>query len=537
MDNGTASKPIIKRIACVQLDNRLPDFCKKAIMPRYGLPVIAAVLDDAGYEVKVFIEHVAEPDIDWILGADILLLSTLTGAANKTYNFAETIRSHKSMPIILGGEHASSFTADALRWVDYVLRGEGDTTILHLIEALQGLRPFDEVSGLSWNTPNGPRHNSRTAVPDNINIVHDLALIHDYPQEDGLPLFFKRGMVKLICVQATRGCPFTCSFCVAPRLFGYTYRYRDVDAIMQDIRIKLPYGRNFLFTDNLFAINPKATNNLLDSMIDEGVGDKAEFTCFCRVEIYKKPKLLEKMYRAGFRYICLGMESIDDNTLAGIEKRQTTQEMINAISGINATGIRVSGSFIAGNEGDNAGALSRVVDFAIDNDMDSLHFISLWYYPGDPRCPLIPQRIIIPSFDYCTGSFVTHFPDRMRPSTLQRSIVDAQRKYWNPVRALKSAAKGDFRYATHLLSHRYAYSAVERAQLSYAEHLETIEHGYYNKSEELISERIINRPLDAIVQEGLKAAIPGLDSQKNVSSSGLESQPLVQPIVGISVPG
>jgi radical SAM superfamily enzyme YgiQ (UPF0313 family) len=138
----------IARVACVQLEPRYPDFCSRVIMPRYGLPVIGAVLQREGYEVRVFIEHVAPVDRDWVLQADVVLLSALTGAATRTYEFADWFRRHSDAPIVMGGEHASSFANDSLEWVDFVIRREGDAIILPLLRALEEGGPFDAIPGL-----------------------------------------------------------------------------------------------------------------------------------------------------------------------------------------------------------------------------------------------------------------------------------------------------------------------------------------------------------------------------------------------------
>lgn len=501
----------IKRIACVQLKSKLPDFCTKVIMPRYGLPVIGAVLDKAGFEVKVFIEHVAHPDRDWILSADIVLLSCLTGAANRTYEFARWVHSEKQIPVVLGGEHGSSFADHALEWVDYVIRGEGDENILDLFKALEGEIPFNKVSGLCYWQNGRKMYNPITKVPANINTVHNLNLIDKYPKEYGIRFFLKHRMAKIICVQSSRGCPFQCRFCVAPRLFGYSYRVRDIEAVIEDIRIKLPYGRNFHFVDNLFAIDIKRTNRLLDRMIEEDFSSKAHFTCFCRVEIYKKPDLLQKMKKAGFRMICLGLESIHNTTLKDLHKKQKLHEMIKAIKTINSTGIKTSGSFIAGNDNDTRISLLQTVDFAIEHKLNSFYFISLWYYPGDPRCPLQSERFIMPDFDYCTGNFVTHFPMKMLPSTLQRTLIDAQKRFWNLKRAAVSVITGNFMHAVHMASHRYAFSLIEKYQEEYAQYLERIEQGYYDKNEQLRLDLISNRPLDPIVKQVSTSPVPGMD--------------------------
>ena len=482
-------------------------------MPRYGLPVIGAVLEQAGYEVKVFIEHVAEPDLDWVASADAVLLSCLTGAATRCAEFARGLRTRSRAPLILGGEHASSFADEALDWADYVVRGEGDGVILDLLAALEAAAPVDEIPGLSFKADDCKVHNACGPGPDNINVVHDLGLIHGYPREDGLRLLLKRGKIKLICVQSTRGCPYQCTFCVTPRLFGYSYRYRDVESVVEDIRRKLPYGREFLFVDNLFAVNLQRTERLVDRLIEEGIGQRAIFTCFCRVEIGRFPRLLAKMHHAGVRTICLGLESIDDATLSSIDKRQQYGDSVAAIQAIRAAGIRVSGSFIAGSEGDTRESLLRTADFAVEQGLSSFFYIALWYYPGDPRSPLSLQRHIIPSFDYCTGHFVTHFPARVKPSTLQRTIVEAQHRFWSLGRVARAAVRGDFATATHIASHRAAFLPVERHQLAYAERLEHLEAGYYDGHERLLMDRIATRPIDPIVARAAGSAVVQFDTR------------------------
>jgi radical SAM superfamily enzyme YgiQ (UPF0313 family) len=505
----------IARVACVQLEPRYPDFCSRVIMPRYGLPVIGAVLQREGYEVRVFIEHVAPVDRDWVLQADVVLLSALTGAATRTYEFADWFRRHSDAPIVMGGEHASSFANDSLEWVDFVVRREGDGIILPLLRAVEQGGPFDAIPGLSYLRDGQVVHNDAGEVPDNINVRHDLDIIHDYPKDDGLRLLIKRGMTKMICVQATRGCPYRCNFCVAPRLFGYTYRFREVEAVIDDIRGKLPYGRKFLFVDNLFALNDRNTNALLDRMIEEKFSERAEFTIFCRVEISEKPAMLARMQRAGVRTICLGLESINNLTLNNINKQQKLSDMVEAIAAIRRAGIAPSGSFIAGNDGDTRESLLATARFAIGSDLNSFYFISLWYYPGDPRCPLTPQRQIVPSYDYCTGHFVTHFPSHMKPSTLQRTIVDAQRIFWDRKRAAKYAATGSFARGVHLLTHRVAFSAVEKYQLAHAHYLESVEQGYYDDNEMLIESRIKKREPDPIVKRARAAGEVKMDTAKD----------------------
>jgi hypothetical protein len=300
---------------------------------------------------------------------------------------------------------------------------------------------------------------------------------------------------------------------VTPRLFGYSYRFRDVDAVIKDIQSKLSYGREFLFVDNLFAVHRRRTLDLLQRMIALGIGERAEFTCFCRVEIGQDPELLATMREAGIRTICLGLESLSNDTLHGIHKQQKVSDIVEAIRAIRRAGIKVSGSFIAGSDGDTRATLLDTVDFCIAHGLHSFFYIALWYYPGDPQNPMELPRQIVPSFDYCTGSFVTHFPARMKPSTLQRTIVEAQRRFWGLGRAARLLAQGEVAQALHVAAHRYAFAPVERHQLDYARRLEEIERGYYDANENLLLDRVSTRAPDPIVQRAAAAGVVQLDSK------------------------
>jgi hypothetical protein len=203
--------------------------------------------------------------------------------------------------------------------------------------------------------------------------------------------------------------------------------------------------------------------------------------------------------------------------LHDIKKKQNRVDMVRAIETINASGIKVSGSFIAGSETDTSESLLKTVDFAIEKGLDSFYFISLWYYPGDSRCPLQLERLIMPSFDYCTGNFVTHFPALMRPSTLQRTLVDAQRRFWSFGRAVIKAAAGDFKSALHLATHRYVFASVEKHQLEYSNFLKSIEHGYYDDNQRLRTNRIANRKLDPIVAQAYTTVVPEMNVKRSSS--------------------
>lgn len=68
----------IKKITCIQLGGEFPDFCYRLVMPDYGLPVIGTILAEAGYDVKVYMEHIKPPEWDRIAESDLVCFSSLS---------------------------------------------------------------------------------------------------------------------------------------------------------------------------------------------------------------------------------------------------------------------------------------------------------------------------------------------------------------------------------------------------------------------------------------------------------------------------
>ena len=500
-------KKLVTRIACVQLTHSLPTVFDRVIFPRYGLPVIGTILQKAGYEVKVFEEHIAPINTAWILKADVVVFSALTGSSNRTYELASWLKAkNPEMITIIGGEHATQFIEESLDHIDFVIRGEGDESILELITAIEKGGPFTGLSGVSYRRNGTGFHNPITSVPKNLDETYNIDIIHQYPKEGPLGMVLKHRKIKMMTIQASRGCPFNCSFCIVHQLFGHSYRCREVESIVSDIKEKLAYGNDFLFVDNLFTGNHKKVNLLLDRMIEEGFGEIAQFCAFSRIDVAEDPEFLEKLRKAGFRTLIVGIESVNNDTLERVNKRQSLDKINKSIKAIHNADLLISATFIVGNEEDGPRSVEQLVNFSLENNLSQIILLALWSYPGDPDSPLSPERLIMPSFDYFGGNYAVHFPMNMKPSTLQREMTKGSKKFWSLKRCFKNLLTFNFRTAVQIFYHHLAYLKIWQEQTKYAAYLEEIEQGYYDEEEHLILEKIRNRPLDPIVERAGKVS-------------------------------
>jgi anaerobic magnesium-protoporphyrin IX monomethyl ester cyclase len=484
----------IEKVTCIQLSGEYPDFCYRLVMPDYGMPFIGTVLAEAGYDVAVYMEHVKSPEWARIAESDVVCFSTLSAGADKTRRLATRIKQQLGIPIVIGGTHATYFPESCLEFADYVVFGEGDETIIDLIDALSTNRPVATVPGIAYLEHGRTTRTLPRVGPARFDTVPDFSLIQGYRRMSVLDIF-RQGKVPLLTVQSSRGCQFKCTFCIVNTMFEAGYRKRDVESVIRDLRDKRQYGRELLFVDNDFAAIRPYTKKLLRRMIEENLD--FDILVLTRIEVARDDELLDLMRRAGITQIYQGYESVQPETLLGYDKKQTLDKIVAAIDKLHQFGFRISGSFVVGADTDTLQTIERSVEFVLDHNLTIAYFFPVWgHYPEQIRGyqAIVPwYRSIFRAWKYCDGNFVTHFPLHMRPSQLQRALIDAPRRVFAPSRMLDALRRGKPQDAKEKLTHRYMWWTIAKGLNAYVPFLEQLEDGLYDDSDTLLESRLIDR--------------------------------------------
>jgi radical SAM superfamily enzyme YgiQ (UPF0313 family) len=489
----------IRKITCIQLGGVFPDLCYRTVMPDYGMPLIGTILSEAGYDVKIYMEHIKAPDWNRIAESDLVCFSSLNAGADKTYELARDIRRRLGIPTVIGGTHATYFPESCLDYCDYVVLGEGDETIVDLVKTLESGGDIDKVAGIAYLN-DGRLHRTRPRPgPRRFDTIPNYDLIEDYGRLKWLDIL-KQRRVSWIPVQSSRGCHFNCRFCIINTMFETGYRKRDIESIIRDLHDKRRYGRELLFVDNDFAANRNETKKLLRRMIEE----RFDFNIlvFARVEIARDEELLSLMRRAGITQVYQGYESIQADTLTAYDKHQTFQQIVAAIDKLHSAGLRVAGSFVLGADTDTLESIEQTVDFVIDQQLSMAYFFPIWgHFPEQINGyqTIVPwYRSIFRGWAYCDGNFVTHFPLNMPPSKLQSAIIRAYRRVCSPRNALRALGRRDYWVARWRLMHRIVWHDMERALREHVGFLQMFEDGLYDADghlrESVLLERVKTDP-------------------------------------------
>ena len=170
-------------------------------------------------------------------------------------------------------------------------------------------------------------------------------------------------------VQASFGCPFQCSFCIASTL---GYKYRSVENVLEELRHVVSLGvKEVFFTDFTFEVKRKNTLELCQSIVDENLD--LSWVCSSRAATLDE-ELLGWMNKAGCHTILLGVESGDEQMLKKYSKGMTKDQMRRAFALCRKLGVRTLGHFIIGLPGETEETVRKTLAFSKELDCDIASF-------------------------------------------------------------------------------------------------------------------------------------------------------------------
>jgi radical SAM superfamily enzyme YgiQ (UPF0313 family) len=359
-----------------------------------GLAYIAAVLLRKGYEVEIYNQdsnHYPDKHLTEYLDKnkfDVIGLSFISGyyQYNKAIAISRAINKSKNRPFFIIGGHGPAPEPEFFlkkTEADAVVIGEGEETILELMEGIKGIIPFSTIPGIAFRDGETVVVNQRRAL---ISDVDSIA----FPAYRLFPINYYRLLRMPHCsnsdfvmpVLSGRGCPFECTFCYR---LDEGFRPRSNESIIEEVQyLKKDFGITYIaFSDELLMSSENRVISLCTDFINAGLNIKWE--CNGRLN-YAKPGILSLMKKAGCIFINYGIEAIDDFVLKNMRKALTTKQIIMGVEATLAAGISPGYNVIFGNVGDTRETLQKGVDFLLhyDDGAQMRTIRPVTPYPGSP---------------------------------------------------------------------------------------------------------------------------------------------------------
>lgn len=333
---------------------------------------------------------------------------------------------------IVGGRHA---TEDPQRWladcpnVTAVVRGDGEEAMEEICRGV----PFEQITGLSFRKDGQIVHNpNRQSGP--IQDVFPDRRLRKYAYDATMGGIGTGVEVDLIT--SSRGCPFNCTFCSFSRNPWGTRRKwsaRSPESVVAEL--EQTRARIVGFTDDLFTYDMDRVEKICDLIIERGI--RKNYLVNARLEIAKRPDVLEKMHRAGFALLMLGIESAHDRTLRSMHKGFDTAKIREYFTVLRSSRMLLHGYFILGNIGESLQDMKQILPFARELGLDTIALSTLRVSPHSGLDELVAAS---PGYHVAPGGKV--YSDECSVADLRDLRRRIYREFFNGSQMLKVLRKG-----------------------------------------------------------------------------------------------
>ena len=466
----------IKKIVFVEPKSTHLHVYSRVCIPRLGSVLLGTLMRNRGYDVRVYIEDIAPVDMNEVMSADFVGISTLTSTAPQSYRLADRVRA-AGIPVAIGGTHVTFLPTEGLAHGDFVVRGEGEYAFQELIDAIRVGEGFEKIQNLSFLEDGKPVH-----VPERPKIANlDVNPIPDYRLIHG----WKPGGV--VSVATSRGCPFSCTFCSVPGMYGHAFRTHTIDRVIEELKVHRDASYVF-FADDIFTANKKRVKELLTRVIKERLAP-AEWGAQVRTETVDDPELLALMRDSGCFNVYVGFESINPRTLKLFQKKQDLDKINRAIDRFHEHNIRIHGMFVVGSDEDDVETIYATAKFAKKQRIDSVQFMILTPIPGSPDWDTLYDKgnryVFNTDWEVYDGHHVVHQPRRMSPYELQVAAIKATANFYSWPQIIRSALRKDQKDKYYAMIKYWGKRMIKDWWKQNGEYVERLKRELYSEAQRL----------------------------------------------------
>jgi anaerobic magnesium-protoporphyrin IX monomethyl ester cyclase len=323
---------------------------------------------------------------------DMVLASGYTCNAYACARVVETAKAvDEDIVTVLGGQHFSAIAGEALMEypeIDFIVRGEGEETLVELVRACMGRTDPARVRGVSF------RHDGEVVHNPNRPLIEDLDTL-PYPAyhlvEDNLSAYHftmmaGRNTVYLV-LEGGRGCDHTCNFCTQWNHWGGRWRTKSPERIAGEIEhLHEKHGGQFLWlTDDNFEYSRRAPG-IYESL--KGNPLAKDIMLFWQVrtdDVAANPDLVARMREIGNYWVLIGAESGDPETLDAFDKGSKVSDTGRCIEVLRENDVFTQAMWVIGSRHDTAESIEGLRDFSQALGPKLNIYTTLTPFPGT-RC-------------------------------------------------------------------------------------------------------------------------------------------------------
>ncbi len=360
--------------------------------PLLGLAYICSAIESGGLESELLDQSVSdfsiEDLINHIKNNEYIFIGFYSQVLikDKLIAYIKAIKEKTTgIKIIVGGP-AYMFYEEFLKGgCDIVCKGEGELTILEIVEYLEGRRAIESIDGIAYMKNGSVISNRDRELITNLDSIPfplwDKIKPRCYYDSYILPM--KGTFVPMV---TSRGCVYRCAFCSSPYLWRNNYRVRSIENVLKetDILVSRYRARYIIFQDDAFGTDNNWLRKFCLALIERRY-KKLRWMCILHPLVFKEDpeQLIFLIKRAGCNLFVFGLQSVSPDVSRKINRDPLEPEVLRKIIKItNNAGILTSVDFILGLPGETEKTIRENIDFALEARPHLVNFHPLRLEPG-----------------------------------------------------------------------------------------------------------------------------------------------------------
>lgn len=404
--------------------------------PPLGILYLATILRERDIEVSVLDQSAkgftVQETVKWVEKEDPDILGfSIFGSSGRNAALVsrEVKKKNPHITVVFGGYYAT-FNAERILkkypFVDIIVRGEGENTVIDLVDCLKKKGKLKKVLGITfWNG------NAIVSTPDR-PLIKDLDSI-PFPDRSLIDIDYhsmiagaKIAVKKFTSIISSRGCVHRCRFCSCQKFARNIWRPRSVENTLEELHYLASEGyKQVIFVDDCFTLNQKRVVKLCKSIRKEKLDIK--WICEGRVDNCSYG-MMREIARAGCKVVFFGIESGNQRILDYYLKGVTPVQSKKAVELARKAGIDVIvGSFILGAPNETREEIQNTIEFARQILIDLPQFGVLNVHPGMDIWNELKTKGLLDEDDYWeTGALVPEIcPSAVPLQEIKQMIHDA----------------------------------------------------------------------------------------------------------------
>jgi len=348
-----------------------PSFASSEATAPLGILAVATPLLRNGYSVKL-VDSTITPNfkkrvLEEVKDALCLAISLVTGSMiRETAEIARAVKEwNPDFPVILGGWHPSLLPKQTLEapYIDIVVRGQGEDTLLELVQHLESRTPIDLIPGIGFKRDGKLIFTTERPLRPLVDMppkAYHLADFDAYQRSCG-----RRWAMYI----SSLACPYNCSYCTNAGVYGRKWNALSPEQFVEEtVDLTSRYGLELLWVvDDNFLVDLDRARLIADGLLQAGADYRWSIQATTNLTSRLSVADLKLLRRAGLQQICHGAESGSQKMLKLMNKGfQNFETIYEAARKCLATDIRPSFNIIFAYPGEGPSERRQTINFIMD---------------------------------------------------------------------------------------------------------------------------------------------------------------------------